>query len=117
MLDNGPLAGCFFNRKQGLSGHPAVIDGFVPCGAPGSLPDNDIDTVVPQVLCLSRTLYPVSENRHGFFVEKFPGLFQREFVNGDDLFYNAAKIDFCHVILLCFFMGYINLTSAHDKAR
>lgn len=100
-FDDRPPLRRLFDGEEGLPGNEAVLDGLLPRGAAFALPHDHPDAVVPEVQGLPRPLHAVAENGHRLPLEDLLGSAQWKFLRGHDLFPDAAKIDLCHVCLLC----------------
>ena len=90
----------FFNAEQSFARNPAVCYCFIICFS-RTLTNDNIETVITQVQCLTGTLYTITDYSDCFIFQYFTSLFQRKFVTDYYIFNSTAKIQLCH-FLFCF---------------
>ena len=97
--NDGTFFGSFFQREEGLSGHPSIGYSLV-VGLALTLADDDIKTIVTEVACLTGALYAVAEHCNRFVLQHLTRFFERELFAGHYFFNDTAKIQFCHFTFL-----------------
>ncbi len=94
--DGGPLHGLHPGEER-LARLPAILLGLVPRAlALRRAADDDVDTVFLHVERLGRALHAVTEHGDDLIAKHLSRPLQREFLPGDDLLDDSAKIYFCH---------------------
>ena len=118
IFDDGCLLACLFDAEERLSGNPSVLDGLV-VGCAGTLADDDIESVVPEVEGLSGALDAVADDGYDFVFQYFMCFCQREFFPCDEVFLDVSEFELCHFVKLfiCCLSFYCCLPSSRSARK
>ena len=97
--DDGSFLGSLLYGEQSLARYPSIGNSLV-VGLTLTLAYNYIETIIPKVACLTRTLNTISDNSDCLVLQNLTSFLQRKLFLGDNIFYNATKIHFCHKLIL-----------------